>query len=163
MVDMLAIQGLISGLQSATDITKALYQLKTSADVQAKVVELQTAILSAQQSALSANAEQFAMIQRVRELEEELARLNAWEEEKKRYRLVYPIEDSGLAVYAIKESCKGTEQPHWICTKCYGDGRCTILQQSKAKGGNVSVVCPTCKSELDTGYIGIGQPQYAPD
>lgn len=164
MVDMMAIQGLISGLQTATDITKALYQLKASADVQAKVVELQSAILSAQASALTANAEQFAMIQRVRDLEEEVRRVKAWEEQKQRYKLVYPWEDSMTTVYALKESCKGAEAPHWICAKCYDDGRRTVLQpKESARRGFLLLVCATCKAESHTGYTGLCQPVYAPN
>lgn len=112
MVDLMAIRSAISSLQTAGQIAKGLLQLQSLADVQRKVIDLQEAILSAQSSALAANSDQFAMIQRVRELEEEITRIKAWEEQKKCYKLVYPWEDSMATVYALKESCKATEAPH---------------------------------------------------
>lgn len=158
---MMTLQSTVTGLQTAGQIAKSIHQLITSAEVKAKVIELQDAILSAQQSALSAQSEQFSMIQRVRDLEEEIARVKAWEEEKKRYKLVSPW--SASFVYALKESCNGAEPPHWICAKCYDDGRRTVLQPKKVDLGFINLTCPTCKSEVHTGLRGIGQPSYAQD
>jgi len=101
------------------------------------------------------------MIQRVHDLEEEIARVRAWEEQKKRYKLVNPWEGAISVVYALKESCKGTEPPHWICTKCYDDGRRTILQLRKDQKQYVLLVCPTCKSEIHTESHGIPSAIYS--
>lgn len=70
-MDMTLIQGTISGLKTAADIAKSLMELKSISDVQAKVIELQSAILAAQSSALSANADQAAMVDEIRALKEE--------------------------------------------------------------------------------------------
>lgn len=43
------------------------------------------------------------MIQRIRDLEEDVARIKAWEEEKKRYQLVNPWQGAASLVYALKE------------------------------------------------------------
>jgi hypothetical protein len=79
--------------------------------------------------ALGAHAEQFTMVQRIRDLEQEIARIKAWEAEKQRYQLIAPW--PGCFVYALKETSKGTEPPHWICEHCYQDGRKSILQNSE--------------------------------
>ena len=162
MADMALIQGAINGLKVAGDIAKGFLQLKSISDVQGKVIELQSAILSAQSSALAAQSEQSSMIQRIRDLEEEIARVKAWEKQKERYKLTTPWENSAV-VYSLKESRKESEKPHWICTKCYDDGRRTILQERKDKTGYVLMCCPTCKSEVHTGYRGIGPAEYAAD
>lgn len=162
MVDMTTIQGAVMSMKVAGDIAKGLFQLQASAEIKGQVIDLQNAILTAQQSALSAQSEQFTMIQRIHDLEEEIAHVKAWEKEKQRYKLVSAPWGSGSVVYALKESCKGAESPHWICTKCYDDGRRTILQPHK-KEGWISLVCSTCKSETHTGYRGIPNAQYATD
>ena len=135
-------------------------ELKSMADVQGKVIELQSAILSAQSSALSANADQAAMIDTIRELKEEIARVKAWEAQKQRYQL-QPIWDNTALVYALKEPMSGGEAPHWICTKCYEDGTRMILQPRRSKDNFGVLACPTCKAELHSRYRDSGSPAYA--
>ena len=159
-MDLSLIQGTISGLKLAGDIAKGFMDLKSMADVQGKVIELQSAILSAQSSALSANADQAAMIEAIRELKEEVARVKAWEAQKQRYQL-QPIWERSAVVYALKESMSLGEPPHWICTKCYEDGLRMMLQPRVAKDGKGVLACPSCKSELHNKYRGTDEPSYA--
>jgi hypothetical protein len=55
--------------------------------LQAKVIELQGVILSAQGSALASQSAQFALLEQVRALEAEMAKMKAWDSEKSRYEL----------------------------------------------------------------------------
>ena len=149
MMDLALIQGAIGSLQAAGTIAKGLLNLKSLADVQGKVIELQSAILAAQRSALSAQAEQSAMIQQVANLEKEVARMKAWEETKQRYQLISAW-DGGF-VYALKQPLgEATEPPHWICAKCYEDGRKSVLQSSYNFGavGDTEYICPACSAIL---------------
>ena len=59
MPDMMLFQGAISALRGAADIAKGLVELNTMAEVQAKAVELQQIVLSAQGSALEAQSARF--------------------------------------------------------------------------------------------------------
>jgi hypothetical protein len=162
--DMTLIQGAVTSLKAAFDITKGMIQLKSDAEIQVRVIELQSAILAAQSSAMAAQSEQSSMIQRVGQLEEEIARMKAWGEQKKRYKLIHPPWGRGGAmVYALKESCKGSEAAHWICTKCYEDGIRMILQPKRDANGWILLVCPTCKCEINTGYRGISPAEYVED
>ena len=161
---MSLIQGTVSGFKLASDIAKSLLELKTISEVQAKVVDLQSAILSAQNSALAANAHQTAMIEEIGSLKEEIARIKAWEEEKQRYKLIssWP----GTLLYALKEESSASEPPHWICTKCYEEGRKSILNpQRKVKALFYILVCPKCKCEFHaTMHKTIPPvPEYAPN
>src|SRR3972149_883370 len=151
------LQTLGLGLASAAKIIQALNEL-VRGDARAQVTALYDVILAAQTSAMEANLKQSAMIDRIRELEEELTRAKAWETQKQRYQLLSPWTDNASVVYALKESAKSTEAPHWICAKCYDDGRRSILNQSKAANGYILIVCPTCKAEIYTGYRGIQSP-----
>jgi aspartate oxidase len=158
----MTLQGAVLSLKTASDIAKGFLHLQSLAENQGKVIELNEAILSAQSSALTAQSEHFTMVQRVRDLEEEIARIKAWEEEKKRYQMVNPWQGSTFLVYALKESRKESEPPHWICTKCYDDGRRTILQPHLDKVGYWLLVCPTCHAEINSGIRGTHKPEYAP-
>jgi hypothetical protein len=160
IADMTLIQGAISSLKTATDIAKGLLHLQSLAEVQGKVIELQSAILAAQSSALAAQSEQSAVIQRVRDLEEEIARVKAWEETKQRYQLIAPW--TGFYVYALKKSCKESEPPHWICARCYEDGMKSLLQDiDKFDRRLVHVtLCPRCKFEIENNRYGPPDRHY---
>lgn len=163
-MDMQLIQGTIASLKFAGDVAKSLLELKTLTDVQGKVIELQSAILSAQSSALSANAEQSAMVEEIRRLKEEIASVKAWESEKQRYKLTNPWEEEGGGVaYALKKSMANSEPAHLICTKCYEDGRKSILNPFKNDKGFIVYGCPICKAQIPTGWRGGAMPEYAPE
>ncbi|OGR01126.1 MAG: hypothetical protein A2511_16395 [Deltaproteobacteria bacterium RIFOXYD12_FULL_50_9] len=157
-MDMSLIQGTVAGLKAASDIAKGFLELKSIADVQTKVIDLQSAILSAQSSALSANAEQSAMIEKIRALKEEITSIKKWEEEKKRYALVNPW--SGFVTYALKKESSNSEPPHLICTKCYEDGRKSILNPKK-NTSHALLYCPVCKAEMHTRLVVIHTAKYA--
>jgi hypothetical protein len=161
-MDISIFQGTITGLKLAGDIAKSLFELKSISDVQAKVVELQSVILSAQNSALAANTHQTAMIEEIRNLKEEIARVKAWEKEKQRYKLIQPW--SGTVLYALKKDCSVSEPPHWICTKCYEDGRKSILNPQKKDGWYV-FTCPACKCGFHSYQHRLNppNPEYAPE
>lgn len=161
MVDMTLIQGAITGLKSATDIAKSILEIKSLTEVQGKVIELQSAILSAQSSALAAQGEQSSMVQRIRDLEEEIRLAKAWETQKKRYQLVSP--NAGAMVYALQKSMSDGEPPHYICTSCYQAGKRSILQirESGERSRVSAFVCPVCKTEASTQYYNAVSPKYA--
>ena len=54
MVDIASISAAVTGLKTATDIAKGIAELGSVAEVQSKVIELQTVILAAQSSAMAA-------------------------------------------------------------------------------------------------------------
>lgn len=157
-MDISLIQGTVAGLKAASDIAKGLLELKSISDVQTKVIELQSAILDAQSSALSANAEQSSMVEKIRTLKEEISSIKKWEEEKKRYALVNPW--PGFVAYALKKECSNSEPPHLICTKCYEDGRKSILNPKK-NPNHALLYCPVCKAEMHSYLIVIHDFQYA--
>lgn len=163
MADMGLIQAAVSGLNTAGQIAKGFLQLHNLSEVQGKVIELQSVIMGAQGSALAAQSEQSALIERIRELEQELVRVKAWEAQKQRYKLLAPWR--GAVVYGLKESMAAGEQAHWICTHCYEDGRRSILHPiypPKGMGGHLA--CPKCKGEVHYSYNGkLPEPKYSPN
>lgn len=160
-MDMSLIDGTFTGLKAVAEIAKGLVELKSITDVKAKAIELQSAILAAQSSALSANADLARAVAEMQALKDELARIKAWDEQKQRYRLVSPW--SGAVAYALREAAKGSDPPHWICTKCFEDGRRSILNPQMDKEHWFSYVCPVCKASIRTGSRSASQAEYAPD
>lgn len=86
-MDLTLIGGAVTGLKTAADIAIGFSKLNTMAEVQGKAIELQQVILSAQSGALAAQSAQFSLVDRIRELEREVAEVKAWEAQKQRYAL----------------------------------------------------------------------------
>lgn len=141
MVDIPSISAAIMGLRTAAEIARAMKSLHDLADVQSKVIDLQSAILDAQTSALAAQSDQFTMMQRLRELEEEVRQVRAWEETKQRYKLITPW--PGCHVYALKAVHMNNDPPHWICPQCYEDGKKSLLLNSVSEFLD-TISCPRC-------------------
>jgi hypothetical protein len=94
----------VSALKSAFDIAKGLKDIDDATRRNAAVIELQEKILSAQEM-------QSTLINRVTNLEKELARFETWEAEKQRYKLT--DYGGGTFAYALKEEeARGTTPSH---------------------------------------------------
>jgi hypothetical protein len=143
MVDIAAIGGALSALQTAGEIAKGMIGLNDAAKIQGKVIELQSAILAAQSSALSAQAEQSSLLNRIGDLEKEIAKVKAWEAEKKNYELseLRP----GAFAYRFKEEVDPTKPAHEICATCYEGGIKSILQHDTVFPGKKKIArCDAC-------------------
>ena len=125
MPDMSAITGIAASLNAAMNITKAMKDLRDWSIVQSKVIELQGVILEAQSSLFSANEDRAALAERVRELEKQVAGVEAWETEKQRYQPAN-MGDGNIA-YVVKPAMRGTEPPHYLCANCYQQRKISIL------------------------------------
>ena len=159
MVDLGSIQAAIGGLQAAGNIAKSMIGNRDATALQAKTIELQKAILAAQDSALTAKTDQASLIDRIRDLEEEVARSKTWDAEKERYELIQVGDRSTLA-YTLKEGVESSEHPHQLCTNCFTDGKKSILQEEVHSVGRAHVlVCHRCRSEIYT--RGMRQPEHS--
>ena len=147
MVDMAAVTGLATSIRAAVEITKAMKDIHDANVIQTKTFELTREILAAQSYAMEAVAAQSALLDRVRQLEEEKSKLEAWDTEKQRYELKKI--QTGVTVYALKQGMENGEEPHYICTNCYQHGHKSILQREQLEVGRVIVhVCHECGSEF---------------
>lgn len=108
MPDMMLFQGAISALRGAADIAKGLVELNTMAEVQAKAVELQQIVLSAQGSALEAQSARFGLLERIRDLENVISERDKWEPIAQRYALK---KIGSSMVYALKDGEFQDEPP----------------------------------------------------
>ena len=115
-----------TSLKSASDIAKAMVDVRDANAMQVKVFELTRQIMSAQQNALATQSAQFALLNEVSDLKKEIARLEKWDSEKVRYELkdIY----LGQFAHVLNTDRAGSEPPHWICTACYQNSKKNILQ-----------------------------------
>lgn len=142
------IAGALASLKAASEIAKAMIGLRDATAIQLKVIELNGEILSAQSSALSAQEAQSALLQRVGNLEKEIADLKAWDAEKERHELkeVHP----GSFAYALKPDSGSTEPPHSLCARCFNEGHKSILQKATHTMKDW-LHCSRCKAEIIVG------------
>jgi hypothetical protein len=162
-MDLLAIQSAITSLKAATDISKAILEMKTMTEVQGKVIELQSALLDVQQCAINATTSQFELHERIKELELELKNKADWQKVRERYSLTNPWRGPAQ-VYALKAASSDGEPAHFLCTNCFHNHKQVILNPAPTPAAgthNIKMNCPECKSSIDTGYRGIGEPKYA--
>ena len=153
MSEFQAVAATLASLNTAGNIVKAFLDVRGAIQEQGKIFELQRVILAAHQSALSAQEPQSALLQRIRDLEKQIADFETWEREKPRYQMmdVNPSRGS-VIVYALKEEAKGTEPIHLLCAKCFQHRIKSPLQSSpKTDRGQRVHFCPECKTEYAYG------------
>jgi hypothetical protein len=146
-LDTASFQAALGSLRTAGQIIKAMLDIRDATKQALKVSELSSAIIEAQSHTMSAYTEATALVQRVRELEQRIVDMEAWNAEKGRYELkeIAP----GRFVYAVRDSERGTEPPHSLCTSCYQRGIKSILQHEQLDVGRTRIlVCHQCGAEV---------------
>ena len=133
----------ISAFKTMLDLAKGLKDINDATTRNSVAIELQEKILSAQ-------TEQAALIERISELEKQVAELEAWDADKQRYELT----DFGSSTFAygLKEGMEQGEPPHRLCVACYQKGQKSILQFNHKNNYKQDVYsCPACKTEFQFG------------
>lgn len=154
MVDISAVAGLMTSLRSIVDITKAMKDVHDANLIQTKVFELTRE--NAQGCALEAQAAQSELLNQLRQLEEEKAKLESWniEIEKRRYVLTDIGHGGGMTAYASKPDMGNGEPPHFLCTNCFDEGANRFCKQKRgtldaAKSWSATDVGRSCTSSAD--------------
>lgn len=131
----------LGAFKTMLDMAKALKDINDATVRNGAVIELQEQILAAQ-------AQQTALLNHIRELEEKVANFETWDAEKKRYELK-PL-GFGAFTYMLKPDARGAEPPHWVCTNCYGKRHISIIQWTNpTKTGRNGFYCPSCHAAIN--------------
>ena len=142
----------LSSLKLAADIAQTMINLRDAEMFQSKAIDLQRAILEAQSSALDARVAHAAQIDRISDLEAEVARLKTWGAEKQEYELK-PVTHLGNVAYMLKPEARGSKPPHWLCPQCYEDGKKAIFQATGMRHERAMTYrCPGCQSHISSEY-----------
>lgn len=134
----------LSAFKSMFDLAKGLKDINDAAARNSVAVELQEKILATQ-------AQQAALIERIGELEHEVARFETWETEKQRYKL--EALPPGTHVYTLKPEMAAGEPPHHICQTCYQRSKKSILHQSETHNGVYHLKCNECGTDHKVGHF----------
>jgi Zn finger protein HypA/HybF involved in hydrogenase expression len=130
----------ISALKTAFDLAKGLKDIDDAARRNAAVIDLQEKILAAQ-------AAQAALVEKVSNLEKEVASFETWETEKKRYEL--KDLKKGFFAYILRQDMEAGEPPHALCTNCYSRGFKSILHLNEPRDlRDRTWDCPACKTSV---------------
>jgi hypothetical protein len=150
MPDAVAIAGMIQSLNAVTQISKALLGIRDAALIREKIIELNGEVISAQAGALAAQTDQFALLERIRNLESQVAQLETWNAEAQTYQLkdVAKYGRTGQFAYAPKEGTHLSEPPHLLCAECYNNRHKSVLQQEETIDRREMLTCNHCKNIL---------------
>src|ERR1044071_2008400 len=134
----------IGAVKAAFEIAKGLKDINDATIRNAAIIELQEKILRAQE-------EQSALVDRTRELEQQLASFKIWETEKQRYQIreLPP----GVFVYELKHDVAAGEPPHYICQTCYQRAKKSILHADEPRNGLHHLICHECGTDLRVGHF----------
>jgi hypothetical protein len=129
----------LGALKTAFDIARGIRDLDDTTKRNAAVIDLQQTILTAQQA-------QSALLEEMDSLKKENATMKEWRAEKDNYQLT-SIGDV-VFVYKLKPSID-SEPAHPLCPNCFADGKKSILQKHETHVGRWTVLaCSRCGSEV---------------
>lgn len=146
MVGITEASAAISGIKTAMDMLKGIHSLKSEADINSAVINIQRTLLDAQASALIDREKHMELLSRIEQLDKQISSGNKWDEERARYELKeFP---TGAFAYVLCEGKANGEPPHKLCTKCFHEGKKSILQVKHKRSGGESVTCTNCNQTM---------------
>jgi hypothetical protein len=148
--------GLAATFKGLVDSTTAIATLVGSSKGKAELTDLRDRLIAAQNGILEIQEQLAALITENDELKQQAVKRKAWETEKSNYQL----EQIARGVYAYSRSAQTSEPAHYLCCRCYDDGKKSILQfnhQSSSPSAN----CSVCHAVLHLTYRPPGQTKLS--
>lgn len=145
-MDIPMISTILASSKAATDIARGIISLDKGVAVNEKAYELVNVILDLQQNVLTTQAEYQKLLTAHDEWKKKAEKRIEWAETSSRYQLHAFI--PGVLVYAPKEENENNEPPHYICPKCYGEEKKSILQLKAINENGTHYVCLSCDSRI---------------
>ncbi|NJL07581.1 MAG: hypothetical protein HC900_04445 [Methylacidiphilales bacterium] len=140
MVDLAAIIAGAGSLKSAMEIAGSLLKMRDRVMVDNALAELMSKLVSAQ-------VEQLALVEKIREMDARLNEIDTWNETRDRYYL----RDFGgnTFAYELKREFADSEPIHRICPNCYSLKRVSVLQFRLTTGTQQQRWdCPACEKQF---------------
>ena len=124
------------------DIAKALINLRDFEKLNAKVLELQHAVITAQQQAIAIQHSYALLETKTRDLEAECVRLKDWSGEKQNYAIREV--STGVFAYTEKKVVGGFQHAHKYCCNCFDQNEKSLLQQTSDMLTGIELSCRRC-------------------
>jgi len=157
---MMDATGMIERFSSIGKIAMSLLNAKDDAERARIFTDFQRELASSHADNLAICRENIELAKKLNATEAECLKLKEWGADKARYRLVNF--GAGGMVYALKESHRDTDPPHWICANCYARGSKSFLHVED-NGGWPKIQCSVCSTGIPAGSRGKPTPAYATD
>ena len=142
------------------DMAKGIAALKSEAEINQAVIDIQRVLLDAQNAALADKQTMSRLSDEIAALKRQLEALGEWEAEKQRY--VLTRSDKGAFTYDLKPEFSAVEPFHRLCTTCFGNGKKSLLHTTKAIRGGEIVKCYGCDAEFKLADFGDVAINYKP-
>ncbi len=147
-MDIATITAGLGSLKTAFELTSAISNLRDETLIKGKVVELQSAILAAQASAMDQHSLTRALMDEIDSVKKKYAELESSIAQLEKYDL----KNYGGETFAYE--FKGDEKtpPHKICPTCHSNGKKSIIQFKSTNYQNRKFyICNNCNSEIILG------------
>jgi hypothetical protein len=142
----------LSSLKAASDIARAMVDVRDASKLNSQIAELQQAIIAAQVQAITLAEKNVTLATRAQELEAECKRLTDWSDEAKCYEIRQIA--AGVFVYmAIADTTSSLEHKIKLCPNCFNKRSKSILQQSvENPGRHIGLNCHLCRLKVVFDY-----------
>ena len=136
----------LTSVKAALDIVNGLNNLRREADIKSAIADLTNALMDAQLKTLDAYQQQTTLLDRMRELEGEIATFEKWDTEVERYEL--SDIGNGVVTFVLKEEAESGEISHKLCPDCFEQRTKSYLQiEAHMPGRSEVAVCNRCGLE----------------
>lgn len=118
----------ISALQNTVDLAVRFFGSKDKSKDPGETDKLRSELIEAQSLMLKIHDSYAALLERKKELEEQVTQLEAWGEEKKDYQPMEFISGSGVFAFVYAPEGQVAQPVRWFCEKCYHENKKSMLQ-----------------------------------
>jgi hypothetical protein len=125
----------ISSIKVAMDMAKGIGALKTEADINQAIIDIQRILLEAQSGAFEDKQRIADLSAQIQVLKYAANSQNLWKEESQRY--VLTESEVGTYTYDLKPENANGETPHRLCVTCFQNGKKSILHGQRFLDCNV--------------------------
>ena len=132
----------ISGIKLAMDMARGLSALKSEAEINMAIIDIQRILLEAQSSAIEEKQKLVNLSYQIQQLQVELKSKNDWTKEAQRYALTAC--ETGVFTYDLRPEFANGETQHRLCANCFNNQKKSILQ------GKKMAACQSCEKRIQT-------------
>lgn len=140
----------IGSLKGLYDLAKALQALKTDAEIKMATSEMLNTVITVRQQVFEAQEAEASLLKRISELEQQIARFEAWDREDERYELKRFY--LGVYAYVLKPEMARGEPPQRLCAPCYDERKKGVLYALPEVARALRLYrCPSCDATYAMG------------
>ncbi|MGG4774855.1 hypothetical protein ACLO87_09500 [Paenalcaligenes sp. Me52] len=148
MDPMAIFTGITHGISAYKTAVETLDEAKVTAatnELHIQLMHIGAEVIAMQNKSLESTEREATALARIRELEDQVRKLEKRNRDFSRYDLVedYP----GTFTLRIKESARNGEPVHHLCPSCRDNKSVKSILQITAKNNEIAQ-CPTCKTEF---------------